>query len=196
MKLSAHALAKVTAVLKPKAYQRIFPLVHKSSPLGTGPGNARFSSVAGNFHTLYAAASLAGAIAETIVRDRFEGVPTRRLFGPELARQAVASLAAVEPLVLVDLRTDGCFQLGLSTDIAGAKGETDGWAASRDLAQHLHDNTAFDGLLYRSRLTGVPCIAVFDRAIAPKLTAGPGRPLVSARGLAAALQHLTVEVIL
>lgn len=196
MKLSADALAKVTVVFKPKAYQRVFPLVFKNSPLGTGPGKARFSSVAGNFHTLYAAASLAGAIAETIVRDRFEGVPLRRLFGSELASQAIASLAAAEPLVLIDLRTDGCFQLGLSTDIAVARGQTDGWPASRELAQRLHDHTAFDGILYRSRLTGVPCIAVFDRAIAPKLTAGPGRPLLSARGLAPALQRLTVEVIL
>lgn len=196
MKLSADALAKVTAVFEPKAYQRVFPLVFKNNPLGTGSGQARFSSVAGDFNTLYAAASLAGAIAETIVRDRFEGVSTRRLFGSELASQAVASLAASDPLVLVDLRTDGCFQLGLPTDIAGAKGESGGWAASRDLAQHLHDNTAFDGILYRSRLTGVPCIAVFDRAIAPKLTAGPGRPLLSAPGLAPALQQLTVEVIL
>ncbi|WP_449409275.1 RES domain-containing protein [Methylobacterium komagatae] len=132
MKLSADALAQVTAVFKPKAYQRIFPLVFKSNPLGTGPGKARFSSVTGDFHTLYAAASLAGAIAETIVRDRFEGVPLRRLFGSELDSQAVASLAAVEPLMLVDLRMDGCFQLGLSTDIATAKGETDGWAALKN----------------------------------------------------------------
>ena len=196
MKLEAAALAKVTSAFKPKAYQRVFPLAYKDMPLGTGPGKARFSSVIGNFHTLYAAASLAAAIAETIIRDRFEGVDARRLFSTELAGSCVAPLTAIDPLNLIDLRTDGCFQLGVSTDIAGAKGNSNGWAASRELAQHIHDYTALDGFLYRSRLTGANCIAVFDRAVAAKLTAGTERALPAARHLAEALTSLSVEVIL
>lgn len=196
MKLEAAALTKVTSAFRPIAYQRVFPLAFKDAPLGTGPGKARFSSVDGNFHTLYAAASLAAAIAETIIRDRFEGVDSRRLFSSELANSCVAALTATDPLNLVDLRTDGCFQLGISTDIVGAKADGDGWAASRGLAQHIHDHSALDGFLYRSRLTGANCVAVFDRAIAAKLTAGPGRALSSAQHLAAALAKLSVEVIL
>jgi hypothetical protein len=196
MKLEAAALTKVTSAFRPKAYQRVFPVAYKDMPLGTGPGKARFSSVKGNFHTLYAAASLAAAIAETIIRDRFEGINARRLFSSELAGSCVAPLTAIDPLDLVDLRTDGCFQLGVSTDIAGAKGDGDGWAASRGLAQHIHDHTALDGFLYKSRLTGANCVAVFDRAIAAKLTAATGRPLPAARHLAKALTSLSVEVIL
>ncbi len=196
MRLEAAALAKVTCAFRPKAYQRVFPLIYKDTPLGTGSGKARFSSVTGNFHTLYAAASLAAAIAEAIIRDRFEGTDVRRLFSSELAGSCVAPLTAIDPLDLVDLRTDGCFQLGVSTDIASAKGEGDGWAASRGLAQHIHDHTALDGFLYRSRLTGANCVAVFDRVVTAKLTAGTGRALPAARHLTEALTSLSVEVIL
>lgn len=196
MKLSASALAKVTTAFRPKTYQRVFPLMFKDTPLGTGYGKARFSSTDASFRTLYAASSLAAALAETIIRDRFEGVSERRLFSTELTEACVAPVSAVTPLVLVDLRSDGCFKLGVSTDIAAAKGESDGWAASRELAQHLHDNTALDGILYRSRLTGADCIAVFDRAIAPKLTAGPALPLLSALYLPEALNRLAIEIIL
>ena len=195
MILAADALANVTSAFLPRSYQRLFPIAHMNTPLGTGLGAARFSSVSGNFHTLYAAASLATAIAETIIRDRFEGVAARHLFSSELAGSGVASLKATTPLALVDLRTDGCFQLGVSTDIAGAKGEGHGWAASREIAQYVYDQTVLDGFLYRSRITGAHCIAVFDRAIAGKLTAGPGRPLLSVPSLSTALKNLHVEVI-
>ena len=196
MKVSASALARVTTTFKPKLYQRVFPIRFKNMPLGTSPGKARFSSLEGNFHTLYAASSLSAAIAETIIRDRFESVPVRRLFSTELSQVCVSPISAAGPLFLVDLRTDGCFQLGVSTDIVNAKGESDGWTASRELAQHLHDNTAIDGILYRSRLTGANCVAVFDRAISSKLTADAGRSLLSARHLPDALNSLAVEVVL
>jgi hypothetical protein len=192
MQLDAAALAKTTAAFRPKAYKRIFPLEHKDTPLGTGLSSARFSSIKGNFHTLYAAVSLATAIAEVVVRDRFEGGGPRLLFSSELATRCVAQLSATVPLDLVDLRTDGCFQLGVSTDIASAKG----WDESRALAQRVHDDTALDGFLYRSRLTGANCIAIFDRATATKLAAGKARPLAAAPCLAEALESLSTKVIL
>jgi RES domain len=192
MNLDEAALAKVTAAFRPKAYSRISKFPHTDTPLGTGPGKARFSSINGNFQTLYAAASLATAIAETIVRDRFEGGGARQLFSSELEKHSVAQLSATVPLNLIDLRTDGCFQLGVSTDIASAQG----WDQSRKLAQYVYDHTALDGFLYRSRLTGANCIAIFNRAIDAKLTAGKPRPLTAAPGLATALKSLSVEVIL
>ena len=164
----------------------------EDTPLGTGPGEARFSSIEGDFHTLYAATNLATAIAEAIVRDRFEGGGPRLLFSTELEERCVVQLSARVPLDSIDLRRDGCFQLGVSTDIASAKG----WDQSRKLARHVYDQTALDGFLYRSRLTGANCIAVFGRAIATKLTAGRARSLTAAPGLEVALKSLSVEVIL
>lgn len=191
MKLKLAALTKVTQAFKPKHYVRIFLEAHKGTPLGTGPGMARFSSTNGNFNTLYAACSLATAIAETIIRDRFEGNSARLLFGTELKRFCAASISAISPLELVDLRTDGCFQLGITTDIASAKG----WDDARSLAQYIHDQTMLDGFLYRSRLTGGNCIAVFDRAICAKLIAGNSRDLVAVPQLSSALESLSTEII-
>jgi hypothetical protein len=83
----------------------------------------------------------------------------------------------------------------VSTDIAGGKGDSDGWAASRELAQHVHDGTDLDGFVYRSRLTGANCVAVFDRAVTSKLEAGPARTLPETASLPAALASLSVELI-
>lgn len=152
---------------------------------------ARFSSTKGNFNTLYAACSLATAIAETVIRDRFEGSSTRLLFSTELTNSCTASISAISALQLVDLRTDGCFQLGISTDIASAKG----WDSARALAQHIHDQTMLDGFLYRSRLTGANCIAVFDRTISAKLTAEKSRDLAAVPQLSSALESLNIELI-
>jgi hypothetical protein len=190
MKLDVAALSKVTTAFKPKFFARIFPMAFQGSPLGTAPSDARFSSLNGNFNTLYAASTLATAIAETIIRDRFEAAE-RLLMASELKDRAVVELSATLALDLVDLRTDGCFQLGVSTDITGAKG----WEPSRVLAQYVHDETPLDGFLYRSRLVGMDCVAVFDRAIEPKLVAGKAMPLIAAPHLVAAINQLSVEVI-
>lgn len=153
---------------------------------------ARFSSKTGNFHTLYAACSLATAIAETVIRDRFEGGGERLLFSTEITGLCLASISASMPLRLLDLRTDGCFQLGISTDIASAKG----WCEARALAQHIHDNSTLDGFLYCSRLTRQNCIAIFDRAIPARLVAGQSRDLAAISQLPAALSKLNVRLIL
>ena len=195
MRLDPAALDTITIGFKPKGYQRVFPVEYKDTPLGTGPGMARFSSIGRKFHTLYAARSLATAVAETIIRDRFEGGGARYLFSTELATRCIAPISAIYPLQLFDLRDDGCFQLGVSTDIAGAKGSATGWQASRELAQHVHDHSALDGFLYRSRLTGVNCVAIFDRAVTAKLTSGTARTLSAVPHLPKALEALRVDVI-
>lgn len=163
--------------------------------MGTGPGLARFSSERGNFHTLYAASSLATGIAETVIRDRFEGGGLRLLFDSELRRYCVALISATAPLQLLDLRTDGCFQLGVSTDIASAK-MPKGWDEARALAQYIHDETTLDGFLYCSRLTAGNCVAIFNRAIHSALIAEEARDLVAMPGLRAALAKLNTELLL
>ena len=46
------------------------------------------------------------------------------------------------------------------------------WASTR-FSQDAFDQTDLDGILYLSRLTRRTCVAVYDRAVAPKLDAGP-----------------------
>jgi len=192
MKLNTAAITDVRIAFRPKTYKRIFSSAFSGTPLGTGPGAARFSSIDGNFNTLYAAVSLATVIAETIIRDRFEGGGPRLLFSSELTGRSVAEISATAPLDLIDLRTDGCFKLGVSTDIASAKG----WNLSRELAQYIHDHTAVDGFLYRSRLTGFNCVAIFDRAIASKLMGDNVVELTATPDLTVALLELSVDVVI
>jgi hypothetical protein len=192
MKFNAAALKTVTRAFQPKSYTRIFPSIFATTPLGTGPGNSRFSSVSGNFSILYAARSLSTAIAETIIRDRFEGGGSRILFATELEELSIAGISASSSIQLLDLRGDGCFQLGVSTDIASAKG----WDESRNLAQHIHDKTGLDGILYHSRITGENCIAIFDRSVSPTLTAEKVGPLKASPRLATAFCTLKTALIL
>lgn len=51
----------------------------------------------------------------------------------------------------------------------------------------------FDGFLYRSRLTGANCVAIFDRAIASKLMGDNVVELVATRDLTAALLELSID---
>ena len=88
--------------------------------------------------------------------------------------------------------TDGCFQLGVSTDIASAKK----WDEARALAQYIHDETVLDGFLYRSRLTAENCVAIFNRAIHASLIAGMARDLVAMPKLSAAFDKLNTRLLL
>ena len=57
----------------PKAYVRVTLIVHSAPPLGTGFGLTRFVSSTTAFKVIYIAQDLTTGIAETLVRDRFQG---------------------------------------------------------------------------------------------------------------------------
>lgn len=191
MKLHAAAIGHLTQSLKPRSYIRLIPAAHRSTPLGTGRSNTRFSSPTGSFDTLYAARTLRTAVAETVIRDRFQGRVRRLLHVAEFDNKCAVDISALRPLQLLDLRGDGCLKLGVSTDIARAKG----WKQSRQLAQHIHDHTNLDGILYSSRLTGEDCIAVFGRAISTGLTSNKVADVRGLRDLSDALRSMFVELV-
>ena len=96
------------------------------------------------------------------------------------------------PLRVLDLRGNGCFELGVSTDIVGGKAQDE----ARELSQTLHDTTALDGILYRSRLRKQQdCVAVYERAVLPMLTAGAMVKMESLAGFIPALRALNVKLI-
>jgi hypothetical protein len=156
-----------------------------------GFGFTRFASPKNAFKLLYIAKDLPTSIAEAIVRDRFEGVIPRELTLANLEGWGVCEVSAVSPLRLLDLRRDGCFRLGVSTDIVGAKAQDE----AREFSQELHDDTDLDGILYYSRLRRRECVAVYERAVAPRLTAGPVVELETRIGLVGALRALKVKLI-
>lgn len=165
MAFDAAILSSLTRRFAPEAYLRCTPLAHRATPLGMGYGKTRFASPTDSFKLLYIAEDLATGLAETVVRDRFEGAAARELDITDVRPWGVCEVDARGPLRVLDLRRDGCFKLGVSTDIVGAKAQDE----SRAFSQTLYDTTDLDGILYHSRLRRRNCVAVYDRAVAPVL---------------------------
>ena len=184
-------IASQTRLFEFKGYVRVIPSIHAATPLGCVPSVSRFGGIDQSFAVLYAGRDLSTALAETVVRDRFEGQADRRLFLEELAGKAAVQLHANAPLRLVDLRKGGCLKLGISTDITGAKL----FPEAQKFAQSVYQDTTIDGILYASRLTGENCVAVFDRVIASHLVASDVAPLTQIEEVGAALSALNLQLV-
>lgn len=183
-------LASQTRWFEFSNYVRVIPSIHAKTPLGCAAGHSRFAGTGKTFAVLYAAHSLTTALAETVVRDRFEGLADRRLFAAELNNRSAVRLRFAEPLRLVDLRNGGCLKLGISTDIAGAKCFDEAQAFSSE----VYGNEVIDGILYSSRLTSENCVAIFDRATS-RLASDHISPLVQLQELGTSLAELNVALI-
>lgn len=190
MKLDPNVVRELALRFEPNAYLRVMPQAHAATPLGMGFGLSRFAPPDKSFKLIYIAQDLATAIAETVIRDRFEGEIERVLDLTEVEGWAVSEVSAAEPLTVIDLRTTGLLKLGVSTDAARAKDQ----AAGRRLSKALYDNFKVDGVLYASRLTAASCVAVYDRAVKPKLRSTAAENLLRHAGLIHALKSLNVSV--
>ncbi|MER9387802.1 RES family NAD+ phosphorylase [Mesorhizobium sp. M0435] len=190
MKLDPKVVADLALPFWPKAYLRVMPKAHAATPLGMGFGQTRFAAPDNSFQLVYLARNLATAIAETIVRDRFEGRAKRVLDITEVEDWVVSEVSAREPITVIDLRTTGLFKLGVTTNAARAKQQ----AAGRRLSKALHDRFVVDGVLYSSRLTSAECLAVYDRAVNSKLQSTAAVSLAQHAGLIAALTAINVSV--
>jgi hypothetical protein len=137
MAFDAAILASLTRRFEPSAYLRCTPWAHRGTPLGIGYGKTRFASPHDSCKLLYIAADLATAMAETIVRDRFEGAAVRELDITDIQPWGVCEVEARAPLRVLDLRRDGCFKLGVSTDVVGAKAQGQSRALSQKLRRGL-----------------------------------------------------------
>lgn len=189
MRLDPKAVAELITPFRPAAYLRVMPKTHAGTPLGMGFGQTLFSAPDHSFRLVYIARDIATAIAETIVRDRFEGRTRRVLDIDELEDWAVSEVSATAPLIAVNLRTTGLLKLGVSTNATRAKGH----AIGRRLSKSLYDHFAVDGILYHSRLTSSECMAVYDRSV-PKLTSTSAESLVRHPQLIDALKSLNVTI--
>ena len=190
MRLDPNVVAGLSVSYDFKSYLRIMPKKHMKTPLGMGFGKSRFSSPNDRFKLLYAAPNLETAIAETIIRDRFEGKTKRILDISEIEEFAVAEVSTRKELTLLDLRKSGLLKLGVSTDAARAKAHLEGQLLSEDVYQQF----LLDGILYASRLTGADCVSVYDRAVTPKLKADNAIELADAEDLIPALKSLHVSL--
>ena len=190
--LDPHILQQLAVRVDVTNYVRILPRIYAASPLGMGFGLTRFSSSKNKFQLLYLAQNPITAVAETIVRDRFEKTTDRILLLKELDRYSIALIRNPRPLFLLDLRFEGASLLGISTDTVRAKAQ----AAGRRLSQEIYDRTEFDGIIYMSRITNKECVAVYDRAVDPNLaTDAPALNLTMLSSLSDIFEKLFVTLI-
>ena len=144
---------------------------------------------------MYAGQTLMSALCETVIRDRFEAVPPshRVLEMSEIERKAVCVISSKMDMQLLDLTGAGAIALGLNTDAIGSKDHSYGRAFSDAL--YLHTGlTGIDGILYRSRLTLSPCVAIYDRAISSKLNSVMVGPLKNISNLNGTLEELEISL--
>lgn len=190
MILDPNVLADLAVAITPKAYVRVTPMGHAATPLGAGFGVTRFASPTKAFKVIYVAQDLTTAIAETLVRDRFQGRALRKFLDVEAALWGMTEVNAGAPLTLIDLRTTGLVRLGVSTEAARGKAQGQG----RKLSQAIYEQTDAQGLIYNSRLTGGACICIYDRALAG-LVATPVIEVTLLAGFVDALRELNVTLI-
>ncbi len=191
MTFDAAILRELTVGIDVTGYLRIMEVRHRATPTGMGYGQTRFSSPTDGFTALYAAQDLATALAERVIRDRFQGKKARVLLAADIDELVVASLVAVKPLKLLDLRAAGANRLGVPTDAVRGRAQQ----AGRKFSQQLYDGTDFDGIVYMSRITNAECVAIYDRAVGAKLD--PACPIVDLprlTDLSRALVSLNVEL--
>jgi hypothetical protein len=188
--LDPNVVADLAVAITPKSYVRVTPMAHAATPLGAGFGVTRFASPTKAFKVIYVAQDLTTAIAETLVRDRFQGRALRKFLDVEAALWGMTEVNAGAPLTLIDLRTTGLVRLGVSTEAARGKAQGQG----RKLSQAIYEQTDAQGLIYNSRLTGGACICIYDRALAG-LVATPVIEVTLLAGFVDALRELNVTLI-
>jgi hypothetical protein len=172
-------------------YLRIMEARHRATPIGMGYGKTRFSSPTDRFTVLYAAQDLPTALAEKVIRDRFQGRKNRILLKADIEELVVSSMITRAPLKFLDLRTSGANRLGIPTDAVRGRAQQ----AGRKFSQKLYDTTDFDGVVYMSRITNAECVAIYDRAVEIKLDpACPVQDVSRLADLTPALTSLSVEL--
>ena len=135
MRLDRGILADLAVEVMLKDYVRVTPMAYAATPLGAGYGATRFASPSRAFKVIYLGQNLTTGLAETIIRDRFQGRARRRLMRDEVDQWGATVVNSTAPLTLLDLRTTGLIRLGVSTEAARGKAQAQG----RRLSQAIYD---------------------------------------------------------
>lgn len=165
MTIDKAILRELAVSIDVTGYLRIMNAAHRAKPTGMGYGKTRFASPTDSFKLLYVAQDLQTALAEAIIRDRYQGKQKRELLEEDIEQSIIASMESLAPLKLLDLRTSGASRLGVPTNAVRGRAQQSG----RRFSQELYDSTDFDGIVYMSRITNAECVAIYDRAADSKL---------------------------
>lgn len=160
MKLPTGLLKSRSVLVSLGAWPRIIKAAHATTPARTGFGSSRFSSPSYAFRILYAAEDFRTAFSEAVIRDRLEGKQRRFLYRPHLEALMVTDISSTGDLKILDLTNGGTYELGINTDVGGARSHE----AGQKFSEELHAKTDFDGILFNSRLTTTTNVAIYERA--------------------------------
>lgn len=192
MTLDKTILRELAVNIDVTGYLRIMDAAHRATPTGMGYGKTRFASPTDSFKLLYVAQDLQTALAEAVIRDRYQGKQKRELLEEDVEQSVIASMVSLAPLKLLDLRTSGASRLGVPTNAVRGRAQQSG----RRFSQELYETTDFDGIVYMSRITNAECVTVYDRATSSKLDpACSVVDLVRLADLESALRSLNVSLI-
>lgn len=181
-------------------FVRIVPTVHATNPLGFGHGTSRFgprhlpSRPTPPFGLIYGTVDLATAVFETIIRDSFNLKPVRILRKADYDYRSAVNFSSsgATTLTLLDLTLNNTARYGVPTDVTRYSHHKSG----QFFSEFVHSEMPHvDGLLYSSRFTNQLCVAVYDRAIATKLTASSAKPRLKRGLLAPILAPWNVQVL-
>jgi hypothetical protein len=187
VKLDPAALTPFTLSKRLARLPRIIAAGHVATPASAGFGSSRFSSPSRSFRTLYAAADFETALAEALIRDRFEGRQRRVIYQSTLETYAATEIHSTRALTLLDLTSDHSYQLGIDTDTVRGRAHQPGQL----FAEALVTQVGHDGIIFSSRLTGRDCFALFETAL-PDLVGSPPVPLLRIAALPAELKRLNI----
>lgn len=192
MTIDKAILRELAVSIDVTGYLRIMEAAHRATPTGMGYGKTRFASPTDSFKLLYVAQDLQTALAEAVIRDRYQGKQKRELLEEDVEESAIASMVSLTPLKLLDLRTSGASRLGVPTNAVRGRAQQSG----RRFSQELYGSTDFDGIVYMSRISNAECVAIYDRAAGSKLDpACPVVDLVRLADLEPTLRSLNVSLI-
>ena len=192
MTLDKVILRELAVGIDVTGYLRIMDAAHRATPAGMGYGKTRFASPTDSFKLLYVAQDLQTALAEAVVRDRYQGKQKRELLEEDIAQSVIASMVSLALLKVLDMRTSGASRLGVPTNAVRGRAQQSGRRFSRD----LYHATDFDSTAYMSRITNAECVAIYDRAVGSKLDPTcPVVDLVRLIELEPALRSLNVSLI-
>ena len=172
---------------------------HHLDPLGHNFGPSRFSdpettlAPPARFDVVYLGSSVKVCFVETILRDRDVGrIKKLPIEWTDLESWTCAELRINEPLSMVDLRDDGRLQMGIPTDVTGARNQKLARAWSRAFWEH---DAKPDGVIYSSRLNGETNIAIYDRALTGLAAVATPRLVECRSELAAIIDYFDLSII-
>jgi len=152
------------ARIHPSAYGAVY-----FGPSAPPPVN-RYDAADSRFGVLYAGLTLKACVGEILVRN-----PARPyILTSEIASRSSALLRTTRELRLAALHDERMSICGMSLTQLVA----DDYGATQVLACHIYDTVpAVDGILYPSRFSNRPCVALFDRASSAVEQVGASRAL-------------------